>query len=523
MSNNNKKFATGWLIVVACMLIQAIPFGVASNIQPQFVSYVVQEHGFTLAGFSLIFTLGTVVSAIASPIIGMLFNKINTKIMFLAGCILSGGGFLAFSMCTELWQFYLVAGIVQVGTAAISSIGVTKIMFLAGCILSGGGFLAFSMCTELWQFYLVAGIVQVGTAAISSIGVPLLINGWFDELSKGKAMGLAFAGGSIGNIFLQSLVASSLAANGSSKSYLIFGALSLAVGIPITLLFLRMPKNDSEIVKGTKKEENKENTSKETTTVDWGYTFNEAKNLKFFWLFGLGLFFLGMYVSALAVQYPAYLKVHLAIDHSIVGYVGSIFALFSLGGNLFGGIIFDKVSALAVQYPAYLKVHLAIDHSIVGYVGSIFALFSLGGNLFGGIIFDKLGVTKGLMVASVLAFVSCVALMSSGHIPQLAFVFAALKGLSVFAYMMGPSILTGSFFGQKDFGTILGTVQIFFAVGFAAGSAVFGFLVDKFSYEMAWSVILVFIVICYASLIFASIGMNKLNKERKAKLEKEVA
>ena len=110
MSNNNKKFATGWLIVVACMLIQAIPFGVASNIQPQFVSYVVQEHGFTLAGFSLIFTLGTVVSAIASPIIGMLFNKINTKMMFLAGCILSGGGFLAFSMCTELWQFYLVAG-----------------------------------------------------------------------------------------------------------------------------------------------------------------------------------------------------------------------------------------------------------------------------------------------------------------------------------------------------------------------------------------------------------------------------
>ena len=25
--NKSKKFATGWLIVVACMLIQAIPFG----------------------------------------------------------------------------------------------------------------------------------------------------------------------------------------------------------------------------------------------------------------------------------------------------------------------------------------------------------------------------------------------------------------------------------------------------------------------------------------------------------------
>ena len=159
--SNKKKFATGWMIVVACMLIQAIPFGVAANIQPQFMAYILDPesgYGFTQAGFSLIFTLGTVVSAIASPFIGAMFNKVNVKTMYLFGSILSGGGFLAFSMCKELWQFYLVAG-----------------------------------------------VVQVGTAAISSIGVPLLINGWFDELSKGKAMGLAFAGGSIGNIFLQSM------------------------------------------------------------------------------------------------------------------------------------------------------------------------------------------------------------------------------------------------------------------------------------------------------------------------------
>ena len=34
MSNtiNKKKFSTGWLIVVACMLIQAIPFGVESTL-----------------------------------------------------------------------------------------------------------------------------------------------------------------------------------------------------------------------------------------------------------------------------------------------------------------------------------------------------------------------------------------------------------------------------------------------------------------------------------------------------------
>lgn len=427
--NNKKKFATGWMIVVACMLIQAIPFGVAANIQPQFMAYILDPksgYGFTQAGFSLIFTLGTVVSAIASPFIGAMFNKVSVKTMYLFGSILSGGGFLAFSMCKELWQFYLVAG-----------------------------------------------VVQVGTAAISSIGVPLLINGWFDDLSKGKAMGLAFAGGSIGNIFLQSMTAFSLQNFGISKSYMMFGALSLAVGVPITLLFLRMPKNNAEIVKGKKKENGKEE-SQDTTTVDLGYTFKEVKSLKAFWIFALGLFFLGMYVSV-----------------------------------------------LAVQYPAYLKNFLNVDPMIVGMVGSTFAVFSLGGNLFGGVIFDKLGITKGLVVASVLAFGSCLALMNAGSIAMLAPVFAALKGLSVFAYMMGPSLLAGSFFGKKEFGAILGVVQIFFAVGFAAGSSAFGLIVDKMGYDVAWIFILAYIVICYGALISASVMMAKANKERIANLQNE--
>ena len=427
MSTKSKKLTTGWLIVVACMLIQAIPFGVASNIQPQFMAYILDPesgYGFTQAGFSLIFTLGTVVSAIASPFVGSMFNKVSVKTMYLAGSILSGGGFLAFSMCKELWQFYLVAG-----------------------------------------------VVQVGTAAISSIGVPLLINGWFDELSKGKAMGLAFAGGSIGNIFLQSMTAYSLTKYGISQSYFMFGALSLVVGIPITLLFLRMPKNDSEIVRGKKKDTNKEEKN-DDISLDWGYSLKEVKNVKYFWILGLGLFFLGMYVSV-----------------------------------------------LAVQYPAYLKNFLKVDPMIVGMVGSTFAVFSLAGNLFGGVIFDKLGITKGLVVAFALAGTSCVALMNAGSIPMLAPIFAALKGLSVFAYMMGPSLLAGSFFGKKEFGAILGVIQIFFAVGFAAGSSVFGLLVDKMGYSVAWIFVLSFIVVCYVALIIASMGMTKLNKERIAKLQ----
>ena len=79
---NKKKIQKGWMMLIVCMLIQAVPFCIASNIQPLFISSVIQEHGFSLTGFSLIFTIGTIVSAIAGPCIVSLFGIGNLKAIF---------------------------------------------------------------------------------------------------------------------------------------------------------------------------------------------------------------------------------------------------------------------------------------------------------------------------------------------------------------------------------------------------------------------------------------------------------
>lgn len=424
VGKGNNKFTMGWIVVIGCMIIQAIPFGVASNIQPQFVSYVVEGEGFSLASFSLLFTIGTIISAVASPIIGYLYSRVSAKLMFLIGCILSGGGFLAFTFAHSLWQFYIFAG-----------------------------------------------ISQIGTAAISAIGVPLIINAWFGEEVKGKAMGLAFAGGSIGNIFLQQLVAYSLATQGYSRSYLIFGILSLVVGIPVTLLMIRMPKDNSELVRGKKNDKKEEHHDEHA--IEWGYSLNEVKSNKYFWLFAIGFIFIGIYVSA-----------------------------------------------LAVQYPAYLKGHLGLSATFVGFVGSTFALFSLFGNIVGGFLFDRLGAIKTLVVAFALAAIACLCLIFAPMVPQLAFGFAALKGLSVFAYMMGPAYLTGIFFGKKEYGAILGLVNLMFAIGFAAGSSIFGFIVDRVGYLAGWSTMLGSIILGYLIAVLVSINMKRINEERMQSLRK---
>ena len=415
-----KKIQFGFLIALGCFLIQAIPFGVASNIHPQFLAYIIEEHGFSLASISGMFTVGTIISALFSPTIGNLFKKINAKIVFLGGAILSAGGVFVLSIAGD----------------------------------------------TLPLFYIGYGVSQIGTAAISSIGIPVLISSWFDESIKGKVSGIIFAGSGLGNIFLQQFSVKWIAEVGYQQAYARFALLSIIVGVVLALLIIRMPKDKSEVV-GAKATDENTNIEASSEENKWGYSFAELKNIKAYWLFAIAFVFIGIYVSALASQYSAYLK--------------------------------------------SLQIY---DIATLGTVGSIFALCSLIGNLMGGTLYDKLGATKTTIIGFILATTACLSLIFAPKVPALAYLYGATKGLSVFAYILAPSMLTGLLFGNKDFGGILGITQVFFALGFAFGSFLFGVIVDSLGYTIAWYVILGAIIIAYATLLMVIKSMTKLNKEK---------
>ena len=388
--NKNKKITTGWLIVIACMLVQAIPNGIVVNTQALYMYPVMEAKGFTLSQFSLIFTIGTIVPAVIGPFIGSMYGKLNTKMLYLSGGILLSGGFMTFSIADKLWQFYAIAA-----------------------------------------------IAQIGSSIVSGIGIPMLLNSWFDETIKGKAMGMAYAGGSIGNIFLQQLVT------------------------------IRMPKNESEKVrgKGQEKEEN-------TTSIDVSYTLKEAQKNKYFWIMGIGLLFVGIYVSA-----------------------------------------------YSIQYAAYFQGELQLSSSTIATTGSLFAMASLLGSMVGGILFDKLGILKTLSIAAIAVIGSGVALLMAGSSPLFAHAHSVLKGIATFIYMMGPAYMVGSFFGNKEYGQILGLVNLNFAIGFCSGSALFGVFAENFGYNATWIGVLVCVALAFTLLITAATGMTKANKERMERLK----
>ena len=412
--DNKKKY----FIVFICMFLQAVPYSIAQNIQPLFVPYVIKQFGFSLAGFSLIFTCGAIASAIFSPVLGNVFEKVNIKLLFLVGATLSAVGFMGFGFSHNLAQFYVLAAMQKVG-----------------CLLFSG------------------------------IGVPYLINSWFPKEGRGKALGIAFSGGSIGNVFLQQITSQMLASRGATYSYIFFGVLALVCSLPVVMIFVRLPKaGEVEVVE--------ENEAEEVQTSGFdGLGAKATKQNKYFWLFSIGY-----------------------------------------------AIIAVSISALSTQYATYFTGELGLSATLVGTLGSVFAAFCLIGNVSGGALFDKIGTLKTMTISMLLQGVAIVALIFCAKVPALAFLFSIAYGLNVYSYMSAPAFMATDVFGKKESSKIFGTISLLFALGYAFGSTLVGMIVDKVGFGAAWIVMLGCVVVGYTLLL----GSIKKVKEQYAEMEVEI-
>lgn len=412
--DNKKKY----FIVFICMFLQTVPYSIAQNIQPLFVPYVIKQFGFSLAGFSLIFTCGAIASAVFSPVLGNVFQKVNIKLLFLLGATLSAVGFIGFGFSHNLAQFYVLAAMQKVG-----------------CLLFSG------------------------------IGVPYLINSWFPKEGRGKALGIAFSGGSIGNVFLQQITSQMLASRGVTYSYIFFGVLALVCSLPVVMIFVRLPKaGEVEVVE--------ENEAEEVQTSGFdGLGAKATKKNKYFWLFSIGY-----------------------------------------------AIIAVSISALSTQYATYFTGELGLSATLVGTLGSVFAAFCLIGNVSGGALFDKIGTLKTMTISMLLQGVAIVALIFCAKVPALAFLFSIAYGLNVYSYMSAPAFMATDVFGKKESSKIFGTISLLFALGYAFGSTLVGMIVDKVGFGAAWIVMLGCVVVGYTLLL----GSIKKVKEQYAEMEVEI-
>ena len=293
-----KTFFYGWIIVLACLLIQAVPYSLVANILPTFTNFVISGEGFTYTEFAFLFTLGTFVSALCSPFIGKLYSRPNPNI---------------------------------------------KRLYTVGCLLVGIGFAAMSLAGKnIIVYYALSILLQIGVSIVSAIGVPMLINSWFVE-NKGTAMGIAFCGGGLGNMILQQLASKWLSnpSIGYKGAFLRFGFMALIISLPIALFVMRLPRSKKELQHTPLIHPKKQLIH----DANWGYSFSDVQKIKSFWVFALSFTFIGLYVGGMSIEFIPYLQTLEKTGAFTLGsaLVASLFGFFSIFGNLSGGYLFDKL------------------------------------------------------------------------------------------------------------------------------------------------------------------------------------
>lgn len=288
----------GWIVVgstavVVTMIGASFFYGFGTIFNP-----LREEFGWSAAATSFAFSLRQETSGIASPFIGMAIDRLGSRRVLFAGLALVAVGVIAMSFMQTLWQFYLVMGLIAVGTSA-----------------SGG---------------------QVGLVAIAT---------WF-EARRARAMSIMTLGGGIAGTMVVGVAAlvESLGWRGALRA---LALLIVVVGGLAALNVRSRPSNHPQPMDGLKSVPGVADVPYE----DWGIPVRIAIRSRSYLLFTYSILANGFATTALIVlQIPFFES--LGVSKTAAGSTVAIFTVTSILGRLGAGFLadrFDKRYVLAAS------------------------------------------------------------------------------------------------------------------------------------------------------------------------------
>lgn len=421
-----------WLAVFGAFLFQAIPYGVADNILGNMEPYVVdggtlsdgsfyyglfgghpviEDGGSALMGnfviFTMVFTFGSIISALFSPLIGKLFgSKINLKFLLATGCFISGFSFAMVGLMGVIWPATDPANMTQ-------------------------DFAAKAVWLYFWY-----GMCLVGAITFSGLGIPYVIGAWVPGRGRGTVLGIAYAGGSAGNLVWQVAINQSLAHISVYHCFFIYGAVGVAGGILISMLLINMPKTFA--VSNTSQTKLSSATSNDIATNGAG--LQTTLTIPYFYMLcaSYGVFALG--IAGCASQWPTFVHQGLyLVAKDIVG----------PGGD-------------PTQY-------LANAATIIGVAYGVSCLI---GNLAGGYLFSKLNTSGAFAIGGSIRVVGSLCMLLGAYNPYLVILGVGLSGFTCYTYTSATGFMSTSLFGRKDSSVVIGLISIGFAIGFAISAPI---------------------------------------------------
>jgi MFS family permease len=288
----------GWFIVGGAMLAQVAMVGFFSYafsllVLPLQASFDVSR---TEVMYTMSFT--TILGLFVAPAIGVMADKFSIRWLMVAGAVLFGGGLYALSLTQSLLQFALLFGIVM------------------------------ALCNQL------LGPI-CGSATISR---------WFTE-NRGKALGLAATGSSLGGMLLPPLFANWLGDNSDWRGALQnLSYIVLLTLLPYLLLFMRDYSGKAVTGDGqAASNSNSADAALQAGGEQINYTMRSIVKNPSYWIVGITLALLFSTYSALVANLMPYLLGQ-GLEKSTSAQLITILAVSGLVGKILFGYAADKIN-----------------------------------------------------------------------------------------------------------------------------------------------------------------------------------
>jgi sugar phosphate permease len=286
--------------------------------------------------------------------------------------------------------------------------------------------MAFSQCSQLWHFYVVAIILGVFGAGCSTMPASVLPTNWFVD-KRGLAIGLAMTGSGVGGMVCNPLAQYLISAYSWQTAFIGLGLVFLATTLPWALFVVKLHPS----MKGLRPlgESGETSTSATAAPTIKGLTMGEAIKNPVFWLLGFVLLFGNGIQVAVQNNIPIFMQ---DLGHTAA----------------FGATVISIYMGILVLTKMLL-----------------------------GTILDKWGPKVAIIFCLVMFMISCVAFINAKPLIFVA-LFTLTYALAVPYTTVYPSYVISHLFGNLDYGTIYGFMNIFMTLGLALAMPVTGAFFD---------------------------------------------
>ena len=366
-------FYYGWVIVAVTFVTMGIGVNARTSFSLLFSPIIDEFHwerGVTAGAFSF----GFLISAILSPLLGMLMDRTGPRTVMELGVFLMASGLLLAPFTTEPWHLYLTIGV----------------------------------------------LVGSGSICLGYSGQSLFLPNWFVR-RRGLAVGLAFAGVGLGSITLLPWMQMMIDQTGWRSASFAMGIVVIVVLFPLNLLLRKRPEDlglqpDGNRTPNVSADATLSNiVDPEWAATDW--TLGRAMGTARFWWLSLG-YFCGLYIwYAVQVHQTKYL-VEIGFTSTTAAWALGLVSLFGIPGQIALGHLSDRigrewiwtistlgfgicfVALIALQYtPTLLLVYVMVfaqgflGYGVTSIMGAVVLEIFQGknfGTIFGTIMFAAL-------------------------------------------------------------------------------------------------------------------------------------